>query len=607
MLLFKPSNLLLHLLYITIYFKKAHSLNNILHELNQILLITTNILYCNQSDKLLSFESKYLRQMQSISLLIYTNNFNATQLQYNLGAENKLFIIFSNDRPPYEFFRELDLQFQHAEFIIVMESPRDLEMETHWLDFVMHLFHDGYVHILFYNLYNNRLYHKVLFPRVLIEQTTVVHYLSIRGSFNNLYGYPVRVAVYNNTPRALIYTDKWGKRVYAGFYLRFVRAFLDKKNATFVPFHTPNDSPRNCTLVLQNETVDLCTDALAANPAAFSLTHGFRIASANVLVTHAKPLHSYRYLTAPFQWSVWLCLGLYVLLVVSFLSFIHWLRSRKWDFSKHLLEVFSSLLFSGFYLKEICGRERYILFGVLFIAGFVYSTEYLGLLKSILISEVFEKQIDSFESLAASNITLLVDSYDRILFAKYNMPEILWSVMETVPSESLLKHRNSFDQDYAYVLFSDRMALYDYAQQFLRHPKLLRIPIDFAFLYTGIPMRKRWFLKYHLGRAWYWAFESGLTRKLALDADFEAVRVGYVDFLVTEHMEAMPLGLDYFVMPAIALALGYSMALLSFVIELTARRMSGFLAFRRRIQQLQGRRKTSAGFLGGGDVDVEVD
>ncbi|KAH8280314.1 hypothetical protein KR018_002427 [Drosophila ironensis] len=616
MLLQKQFKLLLWLFFIAIheYILKTQCLPNIIQELNTHLRITTNIVYSNYSDRRLQFESKYLRRMPLISLMIYTSTeaFNATEMQYELGAGNKLFIILSSDHPPYDFFRALNLQFQQAEFIIVMEHEVDLERENVWLDFVIFLWQEGYVHILFYSCHSEQLYHKIIFPRTLIEKATVGHYLSVHGSFRDLYGYPIRVAAYNNAPRSMIYNNRWGRRIYAGFYMRFVRAFINARNATFVPVHTPSDSPGNCTLVLQNGTVDVCADALAANPAAFSLTHGFRIASANVLVTHAKPLHSYRYLTAPFQWSVWLCLGTYVVLVVSFLSLIHWMRSRRWDFSKHLLEVFSSLLFSGFYLKELHGKERYILFGVLFVTGFVYSTEYLGLLKSMLISEVFEKQINTFEELAENNITLLVDPYDKLLFAKYNMPPILFEVMEPVPFETLLEHRNRFDQDYAYVLFSDRMALYDYAQQFLRHPKLLRIPIDFAFLYTGLPMRKRWFLKQHLAEAWYWAFESGLTRKLALDADFEAIRVGYVDFLVTEHMEAVPLGLDYFVMPAIALALGYSLALVSFVVEMTARRMDGcILAAKRRTLRLQRQMKmetkTSVGCLGGGDVDFDLD
>ncbi|KAH8291148.1 hypothetical protein KR054_009122 [Drosophila jambulina] len=591
----------LSLLFIIISLMKTQALNNILSELNKRLLISTKFLYCNHTDKLYNYEAKYLRDMPSMSLMILTQTFNATELQYNLGATNKLFVILADEEPPYEAFKLLNLQFQQAEYVIFLDNPVDITQDPKWLNFVRYLWQEAYVHVLFYTSYDQKLYHKIIFPKLKIEETDITNYINFRASFQNLYGYPVRVAAYNNVPRTMIYVNKMGKRIFAGFYMRFVRAFLAATNASFVPIRTPSNSPGNCTLALQNERVDLCADALAANPSAFTLTHGFRIASANVLVTHAKPLHSYRYLTAPFQLSVWLCLTTYVGLVVSFLSLIHFLGSGRWDFSRHLLEVFSSLLYSGFHLKRLQGKARYILFCVLFISGFVYSTEYLALLKSLLISEVFEKQINSFEALVESNITLLVDPYDKILFAKYNMPEILWSIVETVSFKTLLEHRNRFDQDYAYILFSDRMALYDYAQQFLKHPKLLRIPIDFGFLYSGIPMRKRWFLKHHMDRAWYWAFESGLTRKLASDADYEAVRVGYLDFLITEHQEARPLGLDYFVMPAIALGLGYSLALVSFVIEMTAWRISEFLNCKRR-RETSLEMGTSSG---GGDVDVD--
>ncbi|EDV56437.2 uncharacterized protein LOC6546995 [Drosophila erecta] len=600
MILRHSTNLLNLLLFLAISSTRTQVLNDIIIELNQRLLVSNNFLYCNQSDKLNEYETKFLKHMAPISLMIFTSieSLNFTQVEYDFGADNKIFLIMSKDEPPYEFFQALNLHFQFAEYIIVIDEPLDLKLSAKWLDFVNHLWHQGYVQLLFYTAFDEKLYHKIILPDTMIVETSVEDYISFRGSFKNLHGYPVRVAAYNNAPRSMLYLNHWGHQIFGGFYMRFIRAFIASKNGSFVPVLTPSDSPGNCTLNLINETVDVCADALAANPEAFSLTHGFRIASANVLVTHAKPLHSYRYLTAPFQWSVWACLVIYVLLVVNFLAFIGWLRSGKWDFSKHLLEVFSSLLFSGFYLKEIRGREKYILFGVLFIAGFVYSTEYLGLLKSMLISEVFEKQIDTFEALVESNLTLMVDPYDKMLFTKYNMPEILSPIMELVSFETLLEHRNHFDQDYAYILFSDRMALYDYAQQFLKHPKLLRIPIDFSFLYTGIPMRKRWFMKHHLGRAWYWAFESGLTRKLALDADFEAIRVGYLSFLFTEHVEAQPLNVDYFVMPAIALAIGYILALFSFVIEMTAWRIREFLGCKKAAM-------TSTGCPGGGHVDVD--
>ncbi|XP_026842228.1 uncharacterized protein LOC6600940 isoform X1 [Drosophila persimilis] len=545
-------------------------LSHIIGKLNDHLRISTNILYCNEHQKLINYESECLRTA-GITRMIYTSAaaVNSSRLQRHIGDGSQLFVVISTE-PPYDLLRTLDLRFQNADFLIVIDRRIDREM---WLAYVQHAFELGYVRLLLHTTPNGGVYGKTLFPKVRIDPTTVEQYLQHRASMRDLHGYPVRVAAYKNVPRSFMYVNSWGRMVYAGFYMRFVRAFLDSRNATFIPVHTPSDSPGNCTLSLRNETVDLCADSLAANPEMFSLTYGFRIAYANVMVAHAKKLLSYRYLEAPFQISVWLCLVTYVILIVGFLSCIHWQQHRRWDFSKYLLEVFSSLLFAGFSLRSIRGRERYILFGVIFMTGFVYSTMYLGLLKSMLISEVFEPQINTFEQLVASNTTLLVDPYDRILFAKYNMPEVLWSVVQTVTFETLLYHRNRFDQNYAYVLFTDRMALYETAQLFLRHPRLRRIPVNFAFLFTGIPMRKRWFLKEHLSTAWYHAFESGLTRKLSEDANNEAMSVGHLHYLITEHLEAKPLDLDYFVMPAIALALGSGLAIISFVIELTAWRM----------------------------------
>ncbi|XP_070068187.1 uncharacterized protein [Drosophila takahashii] len=193
---------------------------------------------------------------------------------------------------------------------------------------------------------------------------------------------------------------------------------------------------------------------------------------------------------------------------------------------------------------------------------------YLGLLKSMLISEVFEKQIETFEELAERNIPLLIDSYDGFLFKKHHIPKSIWSVVRTVSSETLLKHRNNFDQDYAYVLFPDRWDMFIHAQQYLRHPKLRRIPIDFCFLFAGYPMSKKWFLKHHLSKAWFHGFESGIVDKMAEDAYREAVFQGYLNIPITEHLEAKPLGLNYFIMPTISLALGYSLALSCFCIEL---------------------------------------
>lgn len=549
-----------------IIFTRGHSLPQIINEINERLRISTNIIFCEKLDILVNHEESLHCYKQPITRIIYTETkaLNSTNLANHLGEENKLFVVIGNE-PPYELFENLKLLFQLSDFLLVIDSKLEDDI---WKPFINYAWKLGYVKILIHSTYNGLCYDKELFPELKIKETTVEAYTNFREIFGNIHGYKVRVAAYNNVPRSLIYTDHRGKKNYAGYYMRFAQGFLASINATFEPIHTKNDSPQNCSHALQYNQVDMCGDALVRNPEVFTVTQAFRIAPATVVVAHAKPLLSFRYLTAPFKAKVWLCLVMYVLIIAGFLNLIHWLKDGRCDFSQALLEVFSSLLFSAFHLQAIHGRERYILFGILFISGFVYSTMYLGLLKSMLISEVFEKEIDSFEELVERNISLLIDAYDQALFMRHSFPDILWPVVRTVPSETLVRHRNNFDQDYAYVLFQDRLAMFEYAQQFLRHPKFRRIPINFCFLFAGFPMSRQWFLKHHLSRAWYHGFESGLVNKMATDAHWEVMSQGYLNFSITEYLEAKPLGLDYFVMPAIALGIGFSVALVSFGVEL---------------------------------------
>ncbi|KAH8324684.1 hypothetical protein KR074_003211, partial [Drosophila pseudoananassae] len=457
------------------------------------------------------------------------------------------------------------LQFQLSDFLLVIDNEME---ENKWKRFIDFAFKLGYIKILIHSTLSGRSYDKLLFPNLRLRSTTAKDYAGFRDSFGNLDRHPVRVAAYNNVPRSLIYKNFDGKVVHTGYYMKFALAFLRSRNATFVPVYTGSDSPQNCTLAIKNNKVDMCADALSKNPIYFTVTNELRMAAANVIVPHAKPLLLYRYLTAPFQTGVWLCLAIYVILIAGFMSLIHRTRIGRWDFSRQLLEVFNSLLFGAFKLANVFGGERYIIFGVLFIAGFVYSTEYSGLLKSMMISEVFESEITTFEELVERRIPVLIDPYDRALFERHYMPDILRSVVKTVPSETLVKHRNNLDQNYAYVLFPDRWGMFEYAQHYLRHPKFRRIQIDFCFLFAGFPMRNTWFLKHHLSRSLYNGFESGLLDKMQFDSYREAVSQGYLNYTVTEHLEAKPLGLNHFLTTAIALALGYSLASISFLIEL---------------------------------------
>lgn len=572
-----PQLILIPLLLTQVVGSPDQSLNQILSELNTRLQLTTNIVFNPDHDKL-----DHLQQLKPVVGQLIVNSlrefaFNGTQLMQFVN-EKVLFVLIVRE-PPLQLLRKLHLQFQQSDFLLVImdaerEPTRELGMQPIWMTFIRDAWQLGYVKLLLWH--GAQLYEKQLFPQLRLVPTTVSQYAVSGDRLSDLQGYQIHVAAYTNAPRCLIYNDKWGKRIYGGYYMRFIRFFIQSLNATFVPVMTPNDSPRHCIEALLSERVDLCTDALAQGAdRKFVVTNAIRLAYANIMVANAKPLSSYRYIVAPFHTTVWICLIVYIGIIVLFMSCIHWQQQHRWIFSKFLLEAISSLLFAGFSLKDLRGRERYILFAVLFLAGFIYSTFYLGYLKSILTTEVFEEQINSFEQLIESNTSLIIDEYDRTLSKRYNLPDILWQLVQVVPDETLKRHRTAFDPEYAYILFSDRMELYAYAQKYLKRPRLRRIPINIFFLFAGFPMRESWFLKKRLSDAWLWAFGSGLLLKMSRDADHETMTtsVGF-PFLVTEYYVATPLGLDYFVMPAMSLALGYGLALITFVIELTAWRTS---------------------------------
>ncbi|KAH8402442.1 hypothetical protein KR009_011936 [Drosophila setifemur] len=541
------------------------SLPLIINEINDRIGITTNLFICTEVDRQDFCELQYRHLNQTITRTIYNSfkSLNATKLRNQLGGDKKLFVVVGNE-PPYQLFRQLNLRFQLADFLLVVDNEIDGGKWRSFVDFAWKL---GYIKLLIHSTLSGVSYDKLIFPSLRLRATTAKDYANFQDSFGNIHGFPVRVAAYNNVPRSFIYNDNRGKKIYAGYYMRFARAFLESKNATFLPVHPATASPQSCTKAISKNKVDMCADALVRNPL-FSVSKEIRIASANVVVAQAQPLKKYRYLAAPFSTSVWLGLILYVIVVVALISLIHWLRRRRWEVSKYSLEVFSSLLYIGFHLKGIHGKGKYLIYGVLLITGFIFSTIYLGILKSMLISEAFDPQIDTFEELANRNIPILIDAYDRALFSKYHLPDILWPMMRTVPSDTLLQHRNSFNQDYAYVIFADRMGMFQHGQQFLKQPKLRPIPIDFCFLFGGFPMKKNWFLKDHLSRAWFNSFESGLIDKLEQDAYRESISQGYLNYTSSESLEPKLLGLDYFVVPAIALALGFALAIISFAIEL---------------------------------------
>ncbi|XP_068147772.1 uncharacterized protein [Drosophila tropicalis] len=234
----------------------------------------------------------------------------------------------------------------------------------------------------------------------------------------------------------------------------------------------------------------------------------------------------------------------------------------------NLPNVLSSLLYAGFHLKELAGKVHYILFGTIFLTGFIFSTFYLASLKSILATGLYEPQINTFEELVKRNISFIIGDYDKTVLEAYDFPDILWNITRVVPYKFILDHRKVFDTKYAYLAHSDRLVLFKFQQQFMTKPRMRPLPIELMHSLPGFPMRREWLLRNKLSQTLLNCFGSGLMQKLAADTNRQTIHIGYLNLIESEAYEALALKLDYFAVPLLMLGIGLGFAFICFLGEL---------------------------------------
>ncbi|KAH8297369.1 hypothetical protein KR044_010978, partial [Drosophila immigrans] len=475
-----------------------------------------------------------------------------------------------------QIFEQFPVQMQRADFFIVGSDNA-----ANWLHLLSTLWQLGYPNVLIFNSSDmpskssDQLFTSDSFPYQRLHSTSIEHYLWARRHwFDNLGGWEVRVGLYNNPPRTLVYPEH---DIFEGYALLLLREFLEHRNAKFVPVLTTNHkvySPNDCLQMLRESECDLCGDLFAYNNN-YSFTDSYMYLYANILIPNAKPKSKNFYISAPMQLKTWLLVLLYVLIVSSFISFIVWLQHDRFQFVKQMLQVMGTLIAGKLELREVRGRIHYMLVMVIALGGLLCSTYYLAYLKTILATGLYEPQIDSFEELVRRNISFIVGDYDQTVLKSYDFPDILWNITRVMPYDFIVEHRRVFDPNYAYLAHSDRLLLFSFQQQYMVKPRMRPLPIDIMHSLPGFPMRREWQLKFKLSEALLNCFNSGLLQKLASDTNRQTIHIGYLNLMPSEQYETQPLALDYFAMPLKMLLSGLGLAFISFLCELIWQRARG--------------------------------
>ncbi|XP_030554574.1 uncharacterized protein LOC115758174 [Drosophila novamexicana] len=515
----------------------------------------TNIVYTEATQPLDVYSQISETLSQIPSLLLKSDYVRLFDNSLHLPQPLLMILPQPNQGQIQTMFEQLPEQRQQSDFLIV-----GCDNAANWLHLLSTLWHLGYPNVLIFNssdeLGSGQLYTSDSFPQQQLRRSSIDHYLWARRHwFDRLEGWEVRVALYNNPPRTLVYPDQ---ELYDGYALMLLREFLAQRGAKFVPVLTPNYrvySPNDCLKFLQLNQSDICGDVLAFSNN-FSFTASYQYLYGNILIPYSLPISKNYYIIAPMQLKTWLLLTLYIAMICGFASFICWLQLGRWEYGKLLLEILSSLLCVGFRLNDIKGSQRYILFCTIFLSGFICSNYYLAFLATILSTGLYEPQINSFEKLVEQNISIVIGDYDKTVLKSYDYPDILWNITRVVPYDFILAHRRVFDTNYAYLAHSDRLALFDFQQQYMVKPRMRPLPIDLMHSLPGYPMRRQFLLKSKLSEALLNCFGSGLMQKLADDTNRQTIHIGYLNLIPSEPYEARPLALDYFNVPLIVLISG---------------------------------------------------
>lgn len=449
-------------------------------------------------------------------------------------------------------------------------------LETHPKDLLNWCFDYGYWNALLMDYQGSSLYYDFLVQ----EHKTnfsIEDFLKLSIYWRDLKGFEIRCLMINNPPRAYIFNNTEGKIDYRGYYGRVLTLFAKHYNASLLPVMLSDmDTYRelDCIKYLHLNVVDICGDGLM-DGRDYAITNCEEITPSMLMVPHDKPLPKYLYFFKPFQLNVWTIVVMSFLYKILTLAVIHRLQHGFWNFSLHIVYSTLSVVHFPLYLPRVKGKYRRFLELLFISVGFIISNWYLAVLFSILFTSLYYNGINSLEDLRRYNISIMVNEFEYYQLNILLNDPIIMERLLLVPNEVLHHHRRNLDINYAYYNQYDKIDLYLYQQKHLLRPRMKILPNAELMnpVLGGLPMQANWPFEHLLNVVVRGVMDYGLLEKFLEDGMLDGIQQGHIKYFPPEYYTVDALTVEHFVMPALILFVGYSVALLGFVGEIIAFKM----------------------------------
>ncbi|XP_061397284.1 uncharacterized protein LOC133332935, partial [Musca vetustissima] len=269
-----------------------------------------------------------------------------------------------------------------------------------------------------------------------------------------------------------------------------------------------------------------------------------------IMVPKSQPIAKYKYFYKPFDEFVWLQ---YLVVIVEATSVVAFLTLRKysiWDFSKSFIYICSIALYQYQLATPVRSLRFNLLYILLIVYNFIMINYYLCMLSSLLVSTLYEPQIDTIEALASTSLRFKATQTDIDYYTQ--LPDIspiivsLFTVEDGIVLDNL---RRNLSTDMLHSAIEDKLQFYVFQQKYLKVPRLHLIPsaIYSCPIYFSIRHNLPYLELFNRYLRNLWA--SGILWKTHLSMEWYGILSGEIHYLRDEESPEHLLTLEYFYSP----------------------------------------------------------
>uniref|UniRef100_A0A2Y9D4M9 Ionotropic receptor n=1 Tax=Stomoxys calcitrans TaxID=35570 RepID=A0A2Y9D4M9_STOCA len=503
--------------------------------------------------------------------LIITNE-SASGLRASIGERVLSIITIDDIEESYlEHIVKPSLLKLHLKDLLLITKDSLMPTVDKWQWLFEWCWHQGFWHVLLMDRDQQYLTMDPI-PEMSIRSILLAEYLKQRHRrIDNLLGYPIQVTVGNNPPRVSAVLDDDGNLELSGLYGNVVKIFISKFNATLDYVFMPNMSSYsvlNCMEYIREERADICADAILFG-SDIETTRPLFIVFSRLVVPFDKPLEMYKYFQKPFNTQTWLLILFTFICTLALIIVVEYYQLRSFRFLDNFFANYESFICACANLPHLSQNYRYALEAILIFCGFMISNIYLAYLSSILLTKIFRREITSLEDVVSHNLTILTSNFQQYILEVSQASPLVRQQTIVANEEFILKNMRALNPDFVYFGLENELDFYLYQQKFMTRPRMKKLNNLVITSDIGdAPMRAYWPLQDLFTDFMDNMFSNGVSLYLYTESTQEGLRTGKIAFIPNESLSVEPLTLEYFVICGIVLTAGYTMAFISFFLEL---------------------------------------